>query len=129
MKFFDKKLRAHLTNPRWSWGAISESSGDVYLSVWTDRFRRIKGKDFVRLTDSKVSGSRPGNLGYRERLEHVTRIRKGASCYCILCTVRDKRDSPRRMRDFNREELLVGGELIKHDGDWWLDDGGRKPVP
>ena len=122
-----EKLGAPLKNPRWSWGAVSKS-GNVYLTAWTDQFRRIKEKDFVRLTDNKVSGSKQRNLGYLERLEHVALISKGAKSYCVLCTVKDELESPRRMLDFNRRELLVGGELIKHDGDWWLEDRGRKSM-
>lgn len=122
-----EKLGAPLRNVRWSWGGVSES-GDVYLAVWMDQFRRIKEKSFVRLTHNKVSGSKPRNPGYLERLRHVDLISKGAGSYCVLCNVEDELESPRRMRDFNRKELLVGGELIEHDGDWWLEDGGRKPI-
>ncbi len=125
-KLFEK-LGAPLRNPRWSWGAVSES-GDVYLAVWTDQFRRMKEKNFVRLTHNKISGNKPRNLGYLERLEHVALIEKGAKSYCVLCTVKDESETPRRMQDFNRKELLVGGELIKYDGDWWLEDKGRKPI-
>ena len=125
-KLFEK-LRAPLRNPRWSWGAVSKS-GNVYLAVWTDQFRRIKEKNFVRLTHNKVSGSKQRNLGYLERLEHVALISKGAKSYCVLCTAKDELESPRRMLDFNRRELLVGGELIKHNGDWWLEDRSRKSI-
>ena len=125
-KLFEK-LGAPLRNFRWSWGAVSES-GDVYLAVWTDQLRRIKEKDFVRLTHNKVSGSKPINLGYRERLKHIALIDKGAKTYCVLCTVKDESERPRTMLDFNREELLVGGELIKHNGDWWLEDRARTPL-
>ena len=122
-----EKLGAPLRNPRWSWGAVSKS-GNVYLTVWTDQFRRIKEKNFVRLTHNKVSGSKQRNLGYLERLEHVALISKGAKSYGVLCTVKDELESPRRMLDFNRRELLVGGELIKHNGDWWLEDRSRKSM-
>ena len=125
-KLFEK-LGAPLKNARWSWGAISES-GNVYLAIWTDQFHGIKEKSFVRLTDNKASGSKPRNLGYLERLKHVALISKGTKSYCVLCTVKNELESPRRMRDFNREELLVGGELIKHNGDWWLEDRGREPI-
>lgn len=125
-KLFER-LGAPFRNPRWSWGAVSDS-GNVYLAVWTDQFRRIKEKDFVRLTHNKASANKPRNLGYLERLQHVALIDKGARSYCVLCTVKDELESPRRMLDFDREELLVGGELIKHDGDWWLEDKGREPI-
>lgn len=122
-----EKLGAPLRNPRWSWGAVSKS-GNVYLAVWEDEFRRIKEKNFVRLTNNKISASKPGNHGYRERLEHVDLIRKGAKSFCVLCTVKDKSKSPRRMQDFDRRKLFVGGELIEYGGDWWLEDRGREPI-
>lgn len=122
-----EKLGAPLRNTRWSWGAVSES-GDIYLALWTDQFRRIKGKDFVRLTHNRVSSSKPRNLGYLERLKHVDLIKQGARSYGVLCTVKDELESPRRMRNFSGEELLVGGELIEHDGDWWLEDRSRRPI-
>ena len=93
-----------------------------------DEFCRIKGKKFVRLTNNKVSGSNPRNLGYLERVQHVALIDKGAKAYAVLCTVKDEFESPRTLLDFNREELLVGGKPINCNDDWWLEDKGRKSI-
>ena len=126
-KLFEK-LGAPLRNIRWSWGAVSES-GNVYLAVWEDEFRRIKGKKAVWITYNEVFAGKPGKPGYRERLRHVDFIEGGAGCFCILCIAKDKHESPRRISNFNRKELLVGGKLIKHKGDYWLEDRGRKKIP
>lgn len=123
-KLFEK-LGAPLTNIRWSWGAVSKSGRKVYLAVWEDEFRRIKGKKVVRLTNYRTSADR---LGYGERLEQIELIEKGFKSYGVLCTVKDPSESPRSLKDFNREELLVGGKLIKNAGDWWLEDRGRKAI-
>lgn len=123
-KLFER-LGAPLRNFRWSWGAVSKSGRKVYLAVWEDEFRRIKGKKVVRLTNYRTSADR---LGYKERLEQIELIEKGAKVYGVLCTVKDPSESPRSFKDFNREELLVGGKLIKNAGDWWLEDRGRKAI-
>lgn len=123
-KLFER-LGAPLRHLRWSWGAVSKSRRKVYLAVWEDEFRRIKGKKVVRLTNYRTSA---GRHGYKERLEQIELIEKGAKVYGVLCTAKDPSESPRRLKDFNREELLVGGELVKNADDWWLEDKGRKAV-
>ena len=123
-KLFER-LGAPLTNIRWSWGAISKSGKKVCFAVWEDEFHRIKGKKVVRLTNYRTSADRHG---YKERLEQIELIEKGAKVYGVLCTAKDPSESPRSLKDFNREELLVGGELIKDGGDWWLEDIGRKAI-
>lgn len=123
-KLFER-LGAPLRNFRWSWGAVSKSARKVYLAVWEDEFRRIKGKKVVRLTNYRTSADR---LGYKERLSHIELIEKGSKAYGVLCTVKDPSESPRSLKDFNREELLVGGKLIKNADDWWLEDRGRKAI-
>ena len=95
------------------------------MAVWEDEFRRIKGKKVVRLTNYRTSADR---LGYKERSKQIELIEKGAKVYGVLCTAKDPSESPRSLKDFNREELLVGGELIKNAGDWWLEDKGRKAI-
>ena len=75
------KLGAPLANPRWSWGAIRTTDGVVFLRVWQDRTRRHDGARFVQVTHAEKFKDNPDNLGYRERLRHVERIREGASLF------------------------------------------------
>jgi hypothetical protein len=67
---------APLKNNRWSWGAVS-TTGDVYLRVWGDEFRRINDKQCARITNHKKRESEEGNerLGWIERLEHIELIK------------------------------------------------------
>ncbi|MCY3827264.1 MAG: hypothetical protein OXG10_07835 [Candidatus Dadabacteria bacterium] len=123
-KLFER-LGAPLRNLRWSWGAVSKSGRKVYLAVWEDELCTMKGKKVVRLTNYRTSADRHG---YKERLEQIELIEKGAKVYGVLCTAKDSSESPRSLKDFNREELLVGGKLIKNAGDWWLEDRGRKAI-
>ena len=79
----------------------------------------------MRLTNYRTSAHR---LGYKERLRHIELIEKGFKSYGVLCTAKDPSESPRSLKELNSRELLVGGELIKDDGDWWLEDKGREPI-
>ena len=100
----------------------------MYLAVWEDEFCRIKGKEAVRITCNEVFAEKSGNPGYRERLRHVDLIEDGARCFCVLCIAKDEDESPRRISNFNSKELVVGGKLIKHKGDYWLEYRGRKRI-
>ena len=95
------------------------------MAVWEDELCTMKGKKVVRLTNYRTSADRHG---YKERLEQIELIEKGTKVYGVLCTAKDSSESPRSLKDFNREELLVGGKLIKNAGDWWLEDRGRKAI-
>lgn len=119
-------LGAPLKNPRWSWGGVSKN-GDVYLRVWTDQFEKFDGKQFVRLTDH---GNTQGKPGYNERLEHIELIKKGRAAFGILCEPVNVNSKPRSILEFNRRDLLIGGKLHKDEqGNYWLEDKGRKKIP
>lgn len=119
------RLDAPLKNQRWSWGGVSKN-GEVYLRVWTDQFRKFDGKRFVRLTDH---GNAQGN-GYKERLMHVELIKQGAAAFGILCEPVSENSKPRKIREFNRTDLLIGGKLrTDRQGNDWLEDKGRKKIP
>lgn len=68
------------------------------------------------------------NLGYKERLEHLERIREGATCYMVMCRVRDQDRSPRQIASFNSEQLFVGGSLIERDGETFIEVIEKRPV-
>lgn len=70
----------------------------------------------------------PDNLGYSERLEHVSLIEAGAKSYMVMCQARDTKAIPRAIKGFNRKEVFVGGCLVEHDGDRWLEIVSREVV-
>src|SRR5919199_6254969 len=120
-------LGAPLANPRWSWGGIRSSDGAVFLRVWQDRTRKHDGSLFVQLTHTERFKDDPDNLGYQERLRHVERIRQGADCYMVMCEALDVHAVPRKVKDFNEEEVFRGGKVVELDGDWWIELNTRVP--
>ena len=127
-RFFSDRLGAPLVNARWSWGAISPSTGQVYLRVWDDERGTLRGRRCVRITDGELPD--PADPGDRERHAHVQEIERGVKPYCVILTAVDPRESPRKIKSFDETALLVGGELIKDsEGRFWLEDAGRCPIP
>lgn len=124
-----KRLGAPLTNPRWSWGAVRATDGAVFLRVWQDETRNINGNSFMRVTSNEhFQGVDTSNRGWRERLNHVARVRAGAPSYMIMCVAKDIAAVPRQVHSFNEHEVFRGGELTDADNDTWLELGRRVPV-
>lgn len=128
-KFF-AALKAPLKNVRWSWGAVRPYDGKVFLRVWDDRTMELNGHSYVQLTHLEKYGYKPGakNLGYAERLRHVQMIRGGANSYLIICVPTIPHGTPRKIRGFSEDFLHEGGNLINHDGDYWIEIGKRVSV-
>lgn len=116
---------APLVNPRWSWGAV-RSDGTVFLRVWEDQIRTHDGSQYVRVTYQ--NSHNPERLGHQERLKHVDLVRRGASCYMIMCVARDVNASHRKISSFNRDEVFVGGNIVELDGDCWIQITGQVSV-
>ena len=114
-------LGAPLTNFRWSWGAVRSADGAVFLRVWEDHIRTQDGTQFAQLTYHARFRDHPVNPGHRERLEHVARIREGATCYLILCRAVDATVRPRRIGWFNAAEVFPGGRIVESGGECWVE--------
>ena len=126
-RFFGDRLGAPLLDPR-SWGAISPSTGHVYLRVWDHEFGRLNGRRCVRITDRERPNQ--ADAGDRERHAHVQEIERGVKTYCVVLTAVDPEESPLRIESFDGVALMVGGELFKDsEGRSWLEDAGRCPIP
>lgn len=121
-------LGAPLANQRWSWGAERSSDGAVFLRVWQDECRKIEGRRCVRLTANAFFADKPDNLGNAERLRHVALVRSGRPVYLVMCVAVDPKLEPRTIARFNRDEVFVGGALVDHEGDAWIELAARKPV-
>jgi hypothetical protein len=121
-------LGAPLANSRWAWGAERPSDGVVFLRVWQDECSRLDGKSFVRVTAHEFFKDRPDNLGFAERLSHLSLLRAGTPCYMIMCHAEDTKAHPRSIAGYNDRELFVGGSVIEFDGDTWIELKARVPV-
>ncbi len=120
-----KRLGAPLKNSRWSWGAVRESDGAIFLRVWQDQKVRLDGKTYMMVTHHDAYVGNESSPGYRERLQHVSLARAGRPVYMIMCSVDDPEASPRKIKSFNKNDVFVGGELIERDGDTWLEFADR----
>ncbi len=81
---------------------------------------RIDGGTYMMLTHHQKYVEDQGNPGYRERLQHIERIRSGAKCYMVMCLANDKEATPREIQSFNDRQVFVGGDLKEADGDTWV---------
>lgn len=123
-----KSLGAPLTNSRRSWGAV-RADGVVFLRVWQNETLKIQGKIFIKLTHIEYFQNHdPNNSGYLKRLNHVSMVEDGATTYMIMCEPKDVNDTPRTIKSFNSRELFLGGQILKIDGDTWLEMKARVPV-
>src|SRR4051812_38084050 len=107
-------LGAPLNNYQWSWGAVRQEDGAVFLCAWEDEVRVHEGREIVPIAKHTSTDRRHGKL---ERNEHVRRIEAGADCYIIMCTAEDVNAKPRRIiTDFNSPNLFHGSQLIELEG-------------
>ena len=127
-RFFRDRLGAPLLDTGWSWGAISPSTGYVYLRVWDDELGTLNGRSCVRITNSVLPD--PADPGDCERHAHVQEIERGAKTFCVILTAVDPQASPRKIKSFDGTALMVGGALLRDsEGRFWLGNGGRCPIP
>lgn len=124
-----ERLGAPLVNARWSWGAVRDRDGVVFLRVWQDEIKRIDGRLFMRITaNDYFLNHDPANHGWLERLRHIESVRGGATSYMVMCVAKHVNAIPREVQSFNRDEVFTGGQLIEADGDTWLALGPRVRV-
>ena len=126
---FFSRLGAPLKNVRWSWGAVRESDGTVFLRVWQDRIFVDDDKKIpvIQITNHEKYDERPVP-GWEERLKHIELVRKGAKCYLVMCRAKDPSASPREIAGWNAREVFVGGELREVTGDTWIEAVRRIPI-
>ena len=120
-----ENLGAPLTNSRWSWGSVRESDGAVFLRVWQDQKVRIDGKTYMLVTHHAAYVGNESSLGYRERLRHINLAREGSKIYMIMCIAKDPNAVPRKVGSYINDDVFLGGEIIDHEGDTWIEQSGR----
>lgn len=123
-----KRLGAPLINTRWSWGAVRVNDGVVFLRVWQDRKIRLDGHWYMMLTHHERYIGDENSLGYKERLDHVKKIRQGSCCYMIMCCAVNTLTTPRKIKSFNSDEVFLGGQMIEHEGDSWIELLERRSI-
>jgi hypothetical protein len=63
--------------------------------------------------------------GYRERLGHVELAREGSKVFMVICIAKDPDAIPRGVASFIEDDVFLGGEIIDHEGDCWIEQAGR----
>lgn len=127
-KEFFAKLGAPVANLRQGWGSIRPSDGAVFLRVWQDEFQKQGGRRFVQVTHHDSHETDVRHSGDRERLQHIERIRQGATCYLVMCQATDVNARPRVVKQFNEQEVFSAGGVVELDGDLWIELGSRVPI-
>lgn len=131
------RLQAPLSNVRWSWGSVRAADNAIFLRVWSDQQLRDGDKVYYRLTDFGYYNEHPGDNGWNERWRHVQSLlsqnRKDgtvrpAKAFLIICEPVDRDAKPRAIKQWNDTNVLVGGELIERNGDYWIERAGALKV-
>lgn len=122
-----KKIGAPLANQRWSWGATRQD-GSVVLRVWQDRKEKIDGRWCMMIAHHEKYIDNEKSLGYQERLAHIESIKAGAKCYMIMCLAKDVDASPRGIQSFNQKDIFVGGKVIEHNGNTYIELSDRHVI-
>jgi hypothetical protein len=123
-----RRLNAPLHNSRWSWGSVREADQALFLRVWGDESIGEGDLRYYRLTAYSTFESKPKDLGWLERQRHLALLQdpdRSAPTYMVICTAKDTAAEPRSIADFDSQTLFLGGDLIQHEGDWWLQARNR----
>ena len=128
-EFFDKKLDAPLHSIRQSWGAVTRDCKGVALAVWQDEWKKIDGRNAVRVL-WRPRRPEMNPFSWNERENQIDMIRAGANCIMVMCRKKDNRTDSNdgRIASFNREDVFIGGDVLEHDGDLYLEIVDRIPV-
>jgi hypothetical protein len=122
------RLDAPLANARWSWGSVRPADGAVFLRVRQDLTSNLDNATYVQVLWESDEEDEAGSPGYRERVKHVELIEKGATCFLIMCQADDIEAVPRKVKDFDSDNVFRGEKVVKIDGYWWVKMGARIPV-
>ena len=97
----------------------------IFLRVWQDQKIRIDGKSYMLVTHHAAYVGNESSPGYRERLRHVDLARNGSKVYMVICIAKDPDAVPREIGSFIKDDVFLGGEIIDHEGDTWIEQAGR----
>lgn len=123
--FFRRVLGAPLRNDRWSWGAMSESTGQIFLRVWADQHQEVDGVPCFLL---KEHGWATTSRGSPERQRQIEMIKQGTQAFGVVCVARNVHAPHRTIKSFNSESLVKLGSIIEKDGSTYAEVAGQTPT-
>jgi hypothetical protein len=103
------------------------ADGVVFLRVWQDLIKKINDRRHT-LVLYPVAEGEPLLLGYQERSKHLELVKKGANCVLVMCQAEDIHAIPRKVKDFESENVFQRGSLIEIENEWWIEVGRRVPI-
>jgi len=114
-EFFRQILNAPLRNRIWSWGAVRESDGAIFLRCWSDKIIEIDGGHAIEVLrlGKNLPRRKPGRV---ERERHVELLKSGHVAYAVVLTAMDVRAAPRRIQTYNDQSLFRLGATVEKDG-------------
>ena len=127
MSSYFKQLGAPLKNARWSWGALRKD-GSLVLRVWQHERKQLDGSTYFRVTHFEKFSDNQDDLGYQERIDQIQLIEHGAKAFMVMCSVENPEAKPHKVKEFNEDEVFLGGKLLKVGGDFWLEMTDRIPA-
>lgn len=120
--FFRRTLGAPLRNDRWSWGAMNESTGQLYLRVWADQREEVDGVPcFLLKEHSWATTSR----GSPERQRQIELMKQGAQAFGVVCVARNIHAPHRTIKNFDSESLVRLGSPIERGGSTYAIIAGQ----
>ena len=125
-QFYEQVLGAHLSNNRWSWGAVDRETNRIYLRVWRDEIEPYERGERVL---AQRDAPRRKSSGYGERQRHLKLLEAGAEGYGIVCTADDPETREvRKITSFDQNKLLKLGEFSHLPGATYARIDARVPV-
>jgi hypothetical protein len=124
-------IGAPLNNVQWSWGAVREADGAVFLVVWQDEHLNREMRKYSLVHNETHWRDKTNTHGLNERKKHLERVRQGATTYMIMARVSDSHadGDTRRIEQLNCDEVFAAGELFEDEqGNIWLERISRIPV-
>lgn len=123
---FFEDLGSPLNNIMWSWGAIRNSDKSVFLRVWQDgtyRFEHLGKSYYTWLSDVTETDQ---SLGAAERRRHIDLIKnEGYKVYMVMCVAEDDEADTRKIKEFDRKDIRLGGKIVEISGSFFVENIGR----
>lgn len=120
-------LGAPLKNSRWSWGAVRQSDGAIFLRQWEDHIFEHEGARYVGIWYELAPPPEPTDLGARERWEHVKQVKKNGRCFIVIVVAKSPIVTNREIAWFD-ERQVYPADAPQRIGDHLAVRLG-KPIP
>ncbi len=120
--FFRRTLGAPLKNDRWSWGAINESTGQLFLRVWADERQTVDGVHCYLIKENSWAST---SRGSPERQRQIEMMKDGTQAFGVVCVARDIHAARRTIESFDSDSLVKFGPVIERDGSTYATIAGQ----